>query len=128
MRDQEKNRIVYQYDKLLKLLELRVNDDGTIEFLQNNGYVKKLKYENKFFVSLYKNSTYGIDNIPLIINCSFHSFSFQAIRNHLSYLIHLKTLWFLLIEKHNILFQVFQFACILTYQNYQHQNPGSCFH
>ena len=44
MRDQEKNRIVYQYDKLLKLLELRVNDDGTIEFLQNNGYVKKLKY------------------------------------------------------------------------------------
>ena len=91
MRDQEKNRIVYQYDKLLKLLELRVNDDGTIEFLQNNGYIKKLKYENKFFVSLYKNSTYGIDNIPLIINCSFHSFSFQAIRNHLSYLIHLKT-------------------------------------
>ncbi len=49
MRDQEKNRIVYQYDKLLKLLELRVNDDGTIEFLQNNGYIKKLKYENKFF-------------------------------------------------------------------------------
>lgn len=92
MRDQEKNRIVYQYDKLLKLLELRVNDDGTIEFLQNNGYVKQLKYENKKFVSLYKNGiSCGIDYIPLIHNCSFYSFSFQAIRDHISYLIYLKT-------------------------------------
>lgn len=47
---------------------------------------------NKNFVSLYKDGIqYRRDDIPLIINCAFSSFSFQAIREHISYLIYFKT-------------------------------------
>ncbi|MCT7639826.1 type IV secretory system conjugative DNA transfer family protein [Aliarcobacter butzleri] len=87
-----KDKILDQYNQILERLELKVKDDGTIESVEKNGYIKKFKYENKNFVSLYKDGIqYRRDDIPLIINCAFSSFSFQAIREHISYLIYFKT-------------------------------------
>jgi hypothetical protein len=80
------------YNKVLEALELSVNDyDGTIEYIEN-GFVKKLKFQNKDFVSLYKNRmSYRANDITIIPNCSFKSYSFHSIREHISYLIYSKT-------------------------------------
>ena len=80
------------YNKVLEALELSVNDyDGTIEYIEN-GFVKKLKFQNKDFVSLNKNRiAYRRNDIPIILNCSFKSYSFHSIRDHISYLIYSKT-------------------------------------
>ena len=80
------------YKKVLEALELRVNDnDGTIEYIEN-GFVKKLKFQNKNFVSLYKKRiAYRANEIPIILNCSFKSYSFHSTRDHIIYLIYLKT-------------------------------------
>lgn len=40
-----KDKISDQYNQILERLELKVKDDGTIESVEKNGYIKKFKYE-----------------------------------------------------------------------------------